>query len=181
MNYIIFDIEATCWDGAPLSDIQEIIEIGAVMINDYGEELGSYNRFILPIVCPTLSPFCKKLTSITQEDVNKAKTFPTVIEEFQDWAEVFDEDYMLCSWGDFDRKIFISNCELHKMESDWAEQHINLKQQYREIKNYSKAIGLKAAVRKEGFEFTGTHHRGISDAENLAKIFTKYLDEWVCV
>jgi len=181
LNYIIYDIEATCWDGAPLADIQEVIEIGAILLNDYGEEVGSYNRFVRPKVSPTLSPFCKRLTTITQENVDRANTFPKVIEEFQDWAEMFDEDYILCSWGDFDKEIFISNCELHDLDYDWAEKHINLKKQYREIKNNNRQVGFKAALKYEGFEFTGTEHRGISDAENLVKIFTKYLDEWVCI
>jgi inhibitor of KinA sporulation pathway (predicted exonuclease) len=39
-------------------------------------------------------------------------------------------------------------------------------------------MGLKSAVEREGFEFTGTHHRGIDDAENLAKIFVQYLGLW---
>ena len=39
--------------------------------------------------------------------------------------------------------------------------------------------GLKAITKKEGFEFTGIHHRAIADAENLAKIVAKYIDEWV--
>ena len=30
----------------------------------------------------------------------------------------------------------------------------------------------------EGFEFTGTYHRGLSDAQNLAKVFVKYIDMW---
>ena len=178
MNYIIFDLEATCWEGRPPSKVQEIIEIGALMLNPYGEVERIFNRFIRPILNPNLSVFCKELTSIQQENVNRADTFPKVIEEFQDWGEMFDEDYVLCSWGAFDKKMFIQDCQLHRMEYDWAEPHINLKNQYREIKRLPKARGLKTAVRKEGFEFTGIHHRGIDDAENLAKIFTKYLDEW---
>ena len=178
MNFIIYDLEATCWEGRPLSKTQEIIEIGAVMVNRYGEVSSSFNRFVKPIVNPTLSPFCKELTSIEQEQINRADLFPSVVEDFQDWGEIFDEEYLLCSWGNFDKKMLVHDCELHDMESDWAVKHINLKQQYKEIKRIHRPKGLKAAVKQEGFEFTGTHHRAISDAENLAKIFTKYLDMW---
>ncbi len=179
MNYIIFDIEATCWDGAAPSDTQEIIEIGAVLLNDYSEVIGTFDKFIRPIVHPTLSIFCKRLTSIQQEDVDRSKKFPQVIEAFQDWAEIYDEDYTLCSWGDFDRKIMIDNCELHQLDSYWVDQHINVKKQYKNIRGLKKTRGLRTSVEKEGFEFTGIHHRAISDAENLAKIFIKYFDEWV--
>ncbi len=179
MNYIVFDIEATCWDGSPPSDTQEIIELGALLLNDYGEVISTFDKFIQPTVHPTLSFFCKKLTSIQQEDVDRASKFEKVIEGFQDWAEVFEEDYVLCSWGDFDRKLLIENCDLHQMDSYWVDRHINIKKQYKHLKRLPKPIGLRKAVLREGFEFTGIHHRAISDAENLAKVFAKYIDEWV--
>ncbi|HMO38322.1 MAG TPA: 3'-5' exonuclease [Saprospiraceae bacterium] len=178
MNFIIYDLEATCWQGSPPSLVQEIIEIGAVRINSYGEVEGTFNSFIRPKLNPRLSVFCQELTSIRQEDVDRARTFPAVVEDFQDWAEIFDEDYLLCSWGSFDKKMLINDCQLYDMEYDWVEPHINLKQQYREIKRLPQSKGLKSALTAEGFEFIGTHHRGIDDAQNLARIFAKYLDEW---
>lgn len=178
MNFIIYDLEATCWDGRPNTMVPEIIEIGAIRVNGYGEFLGSFNKFVKPILNPRLSIFCKDLTSIEQKDVDRSSKFPDVIEEFQEWAEIFYEDYQLCSWGDFDKKMLIQDCELHDMEFEWVEHHINIKKQYKEIKRLPKPRGLKSAVEKEGFEFTGIHHRGISDAENLAKVFLKYIDEW---
>ena len=178
MNYIVFDLEATCWMGRPPGYVQETIEIGAYRLNEYGEITGVYNRFVKPILNPILSAFCRELTSIEQEQIDRAKSFPEVIEEFKDWAGVYDSEYLLCSWGDFDRKMLIRDCELHKLEWEWADEHINLKAQYKEIKRLKKPRGLHSAVVKEGFEFTGVHHRGIADAENLTKVFNKYLDEW---
>ncbi|MEM9823913.1 MAG: 3'-5' exonuclease, partial [Bacteroidota bacterium] len=93
-------------------------------------------------------------------------------------AEVFEQNYKLCSWGSFDRKQLISDCKLYDLEYKWVNQHINLKSQYQAMKRLNRSCSLINALRREGIEFTGIHHRGISDAENLAKIFTKYLDEW---
>jgi inhibitor of KinA sporulation pathway (predicted exonuclease) len=178
VKFIVFDIEATCWEGRPPSMTQEIIEIGALSIDQYGEVRGAFSKFIKPVLNPSLSIFCRQLTTIEQTDINRAREFPQVIEAFQDWIDIFDEDYLLCSWGNFDRKMLIQDCQLHRLDSEWAEQHINLKQQYQEIKRLPRPRGLKTALKAEGFEFTGTHHRGIDDAENLAKIFVKYLDMW---
>jgi 3'-5' exoribonuclease 1 len=166
VNFIIFDLEATCWQGRPPSKVQEIIEIGAVMVDGYGDEISRFNRFVRPILNTNLSAFCQELTSIRQQDVDRANTFA-------------DEDYLLCSWGSFDKKMLIQDSLLHKMETEWAEPHINLKQQYTDLKRLRKPCGLKAAVEREGFDFTGAHHRGIDDAVNLAKIFVKFLDDWV--
>ena len=158
--------------------VQEIIEIGAVRVDGYGEVQGIFDSFVRPVMNPYLSSFCKELTSIQQSDVERARRFPEVVEDFQDWAEMWDEDYVLCAWGEFDQKMLINDCRLHKIDYDWTDSHINLKEQYREIKRLRQTRGLKAVVESEGFEFVGTHHRGIDDARNLALIFTKYLDEW---
>lgn len=179
MNFIIYDLEATCWNGSSMGKQSEIIEIGAIRLNGFGEETGEFNRFVRPVLNPFLSPFCMELTSIEQSDVDRAATFPEVVDEFQEWVGLFvEDDYLLCSWGDFDKKMLLQDCSLHDLEGDWAQQHINLKKQYQLIRGLRKPIGLKKAVEKNGFDFDGIHHRAISDAHNLAKIFVEYLDEW---
>ncbi|KXK38670.1 MAG: exonuclease domain-containing protein [Saprospiraceae bacterium] len=178
MNYIIFDLEATCWLGRPPHGINETIEIGAVKVNDYAEVESTFIRFIKPTVNPILSDFCRKLTSITQHDVDRASTFPIIIEEFQDWVGVDIDDYKLLSWGKYDREQLSKDCKLHRLDTDWLNHHINIKPVYKNLKRLKDEPGLKKAVKMEGFEFTGVHHRAISDAENLTKIFIKYFKEW---
>lgn len=179
MHYIIYDLEATCWENRPTNYEQEIIEIGAVMLNGYGEALGTFNRFVRPILHPDLSFYCKNLTNIDQAVINRASDFQTVIEEFQDWAEVFYEDYLLCAWGSFDEKILRKDCILHDVETDWLEEKcLNIKRQFQEIKRLRQPWGLKKAVEKSGFEFEGEPHRAINDAINLTKIFLENRDEW---
>ncbi|RMG88609.1 MAG: 3'-5' exonuclease [Bacteroidetes bacterium] len=178
MNFIIFDLEATCWQSESEFLTPEIIEIGAVRMNYYGEILGTFNQFIKPVLHPRLSHFCQELTTIEQKYIDRSRTFPEVVEAFQEWAEIFYEDYLLCSWGSFDKKMLIQDSVLHHLETDWIEKHLNLKRQYHQIRGLRKMRGLKYTVEKEGFSFDGTHHRGIDDAKNLAKIFFKYRDEW---
>jgi len=178
VNFIIYDLEAACWRGRPPHGVNEIIEIGAFKLNEYGDLLGKFSRFVKPTVNPILSHFCTQLTSITQDQVDSAAVFPKVIEDFKDWINIY-EDYLLCCWGDFDIQMIRNDCDLHKLEQDWLEQNTNLKQQYHRIKNVDKYTGLKTTLKREGFEFDGIQHRAISDAENLCKIFVKYIDEWV--
>ena len=179
MNFIVYDLEATCWENRPTEYRQEIIEIGAVMLNAYGEELGTFNRFVKPIIHPDLSFFCTKLTGIEQETVNRAGTFVDVIESFQDWAEVFYEDYRLCAWGGFDEKMLYRDCELHDTETDWLDgKCLNIKRQFQELRRLKQPWGLKKTLDKLGFEFEGEAHSAIADALNTAKIFLKYRDEW---
>jgi inhibitor of KinA sporulation pathway (predicted exonuclease) len=178
MKYVIFDLEASCWLGRPPNGVNEIIEIGAVKINDYGEIESSFMKFVKPTINPVLSDFCKKLTSIAQIDVDRSRTFPFIIQEFMDWIGVGDDHYILISWGKYDRTQLVDDCKLHRLETEWLDHHFNLKPAYRALKSLKDEPGLKKAVKLEGFEFTGIHHRAISDAENTAKIFIKYFKEW---
>ncbi len=183
LNYIIYDIEATCWRGRPPKGINEVIEIGAVKINQYGENVSTFSKFVKPLVNPILSSFCKQLTKISQENIDRADDYIVVVDEFKEWIGVGEEDYVLGAWGDFDKRILRQNCELHKMDSEWVEFFINVKSQYNTIKGLgsNNRSGLKTIVEKEGFEFDGIQHRAISDAMNTGKVFSKYIDEWVIV
>ena len=179
MKFIVYDLEATCWMGRPPKGITEVIEIGAYKLDEFGTVLDRFTKFVRPEVNQTLSSFCRKLTSITQENVDRADKFPYVVNDFVDFCEVGFEDYVLCAWGPADQKLLMDNCELHSLEYDWLEPHINIKKQYHRMKGSSVERGLKSVTKTEGFEFSGIHHRAISDAENLAKIVAKYIDEWI--
>jgi inhibitor of KinA sporulation pathway (predicted exonuclease) len=64
------------------------------------------------------------------------------------------------------------------MDTGWVTPHVNLKQQYGSIRKLQRAVGMKNALQLEGLSLEGTHHRGIDDARNIAKIFLKYFDKW---
>jgi 3'-5' exoribonuclease 1 len=178
LNFIIFDLEATCWEGAPSDMESEIIEIGAFRLNEFGEVRGKFDRFVRPVIHPTLSTFCRQLTTIEQVDVNRAATFPTVIEEFLSWAKIYEDEYVLCSWGGFDKRMLLKDCKLHRLDGEWANSHINLKEQYSKMSRIRNSIGLQKALLREGIPFTGIPHRAISDAENLTKLFLQYIGQW---
>ena len=178
MDFIIYDLEATCWRGAPPNNVQEIIEIGAVKINGYGEEIGSFNRFVRPYVNTQLSAFCTELTGIEQHHVGAAQLFPEVIDQFWEWIDLDNGDYTLVSWGSEDQQLMRNDCLLHNLHHEWLSPHLNLKKAYRTIKRLNRYTGLLNTLEREGMEFDGRHHRAIYDAINTGKIFVKYLDEW---
>ena len=175
MKYIIFDLEATCWDQYDRSD-NETIEIGAVMVDENKKVIDEFAQFIKPIKYPKLGNFCIELTSIQQSDIDHAPYFNEAIEKFLSW--IGDDEYILCSWGFYDKKQFENDCKIHAMATDWNDRHISLKHQYCQFKNLKRAIGMKKALELEKIKLEGQHHRGIDDARNITKIFLKYFDQW---
>jgi 3'-5' exoribonuclease 1 len=103
MQYIIYDLEATCWEKGTRPDRMEIIEIGAVRVDATKMTImDEFDTFVQPVIEPEPSEFCRNLTSIRQEDVDCAPTFPDAFNSFLDW--IGTTDVILCSWGSYDRK-----------------------------------------------------------------------------
>jgi inhibitor of KinA sporulation pathway (predicted exonuclease) len=178
MEFIIYDLEATCWNGYESTKQQEIIEIGALRINAYGEVIDEFNRFVRPALHPQLSAYCVQLTGINQAQVDRAHPFPHVIEDFKNWIDVYENHYFLMSWGAKDVEFLKQDCALHKLSPGWILRYHDLKEQYHSIKNSKYKTGLSKTLENEGFQFSGVHHRALDDAKNLARLFIRYLDEW---
>ncbi|WP_017814730.1 3'-5' exonuclease [Paenibacillus shenyangensis] len=169
MNYIIFDLEATCWQ-EHTSRAREIIEIGAVRLDDRLQQIGEYQTFVRPVLHYQLSPFCTQLTSISQEQIEHAPYFPEALSGFRSW--IGTEEYLLCSWGFYDRRQLEQDCRLHQLPSDWLQQHISIKHQHGRMIGREKGIGMQRALQMMNLPFLGTPHRAIDDARNIAGIFT---------
>ena len=169
--YLIVDLEATCCDEGSINPYQmEIIEIGAVMVDASTKELVSeFETFVKPLRTPELTPFCTKLTSITQEDVNNAPTFPEAVKNFKIWLYQF-YDFVFCSWGDYDKKQLQQDCFHHNIAMPITAQHINIKKEFSKKQGMSKKLGMAEALKHVNLELIGTHHRGIDDVRNMARL-----------
>lgn len=170
-NYLVIDFEATCCDrGTVPRDHMEIIEIGAVMVKADGfQVVDEFQCFIRPVRHPRLTAFCTKLTSIQQADVDHAPEFKEAIATFKAWLYQYS-DFVFCSWGDYDLKQLLQDCDFHKVPYPISASHFNVKRLLTERQGLAKKPGLGQAVQLAGLEFSGTHHRGIDDARNIARL-----------
>lgn len=169
MRYIIVDLEATCWEKGTSPDRMEVIEIGAVRLPSLNADPdGEFARLVRPVAEPILSDFCTQLTSITQQDMDQASPFAVVFPEFLAW--IGSEPFTLCSWGAYDLRQFHVDCQRTQIPFPAQfEQHINLKAEFARLRGI-KPCGMKAALSMLQLPLDGTHHRGIDDARNIAKI-----------
>jgi 3'-5' exoribonuclease 1 len=170
MNYVIVDLEATCWEDIDSPEEMEIIEIGAVFMSGHPiRQYSDFDLFVKPLKNVILSTFCMQLTNIRQHWIDEAYAYPDAYLHFIEWIGA--EPFMLCSWGDFDFEMFNLENKRHKITfpPNFAG-HLNLKLLFAECFNAKPGIGLKAAMKKLGITFHGTPHRGIDDARNTASI-----------
>lgn len=169
--YLIVDLEATCSDdGTVPRHEMEIIEIGAVVQSSRTFEIESeFQTFVRPVRHPELTPFCTELTGITQRDVTGAPPFRDAIEAMKRWMVAF-EDTLFCSWGDYDRNQFVQDCAYHQVAYPFRSEHLNLKAEFSRTLGRRKKLGIADALRSLGLEFEGSHHRGLDDARNIARV-----------
>jgi 3'-5' exoribonuclease 1 len=181
--FICCDLEGTCWDSGPLRSVQrqetEIIEIGAVRLGADLALLDEFQIFVRPQRHPELSDFCTSLTSITQADVEAAPELPEAMAAFATW--IGDPSSVLVSWGAYDRNQIRRDCRTweapHPLD---LSLHINAKDEFSDWARGHRlgrhGRGLKAAVLELELPFTGSHHRAIDDARNLAAVFARIRD-----
>ncbi|MFA5599552.1 MAG: 3'-5' exonuclease [Phenylobacterium sp.] len=166
MNFIVLDVEATCWENEKRS-IQEIIEIGAVSISaDTLEENWNTSIIIKPVYEPKLSEFCTELTSINQEMVDNGVSYKDAIKRLN---EKLEYDDVFCSWGKFDDNIMRKNCQLHNVKYPFGNGHSNIKNVVSSVLG-TKIKSVSKMCNFLGVKFQGRLHRGIDDALNMCEI-----------
>ncbi len=169
--YLVVDLEATTSDDGSLpSEQMETIEIGAVVVNAATlEPVDEYQSFVRPVRHPELLPFCTRLTSITQAMVDAAPPFPDAFAALQ--AKLAGRyPVLFASWGRYDRLQLQRDCILHRIPFHLAP-HWNVKRAFSEAQaRPRKKLGMAEALKHCGLPLEGTHHRGIDDARNIARL-----------
>ena len=178
------DLEATC-DEYPdgLTDEEtagrvllvqknemETIEVGAVVLDLHqgAAIVSEFCAFVRPVLNPVLTDFCKRLTTISQINVDSAGTYSEVSQELDDYLAPFKaEGLMWCSWGEYDAKQLAMDADRNDCSPMLSDvSHTNVKKWHWKVLD-CRAMSLRPAVEGAGIEWTGQYHRGIDDARNL--------------
>lgn len=179
------DLEATCDELMVLEtsrtlivspDEMETIEIGLAVVDlQTLKTVEIFQSYVRPILNPTLTDFCTRLTSINQTDVESAKTFSEVAMEVTTFLKKYPNS-LWGSWGHYDADQLAADA----LRADCTPilagvEHLDLERIYCEIFS-CPSIGLKPAVEALGLEWSGQYHRGIDDAKNLANMVKLLLE-----
>ena len=169
---LVIDLEASCDEGDKLpGDEMEMIEVGAVWATPDGRILAEFQALVRPVLHPRLTPFCSQLTGITQADVDGAPLFPEVAARLASFAELHGHEASTWgSWGQYDAKQLARDSTRHGIANPLANfEHVNLKRQFAKARRI-KEVGMARALQMVGLPLNGSHHRGLDDARNIAKL-----------
>ena len=103
MDYVIFDLE---WNQSPEGKKYsnrrlpfEIIEIGAVKLNERKETVDTFHRLIKPQVYNWIHNSIREVIRVNYKDLETGTPFPQAVREFIEWC---GDDWHFCTWGNQD-------------------------------------------------------------------------------
>ena len=131
MNFVIFDLE---WNNAynykAQTGMNEIIEIGAVMLDERLQIVDTFKQLILPKVSKRLTGRFKDLTHITPDEVKQnGIPFEEAFRDFARWSGA--DNCVFMSWSDSDLYVLAGN---YKYFSQRA--HVPFMQRYADAQKY---------------------------------------------
>ncbi len=185
MNYIIFDLEwNNAYNYATKGFMNEIIEIGAVKLDERLKIIDTFKQMIYPRYTKKLSSRCKRLTKITPEEIS---------ENGIDFTEAFAR---FAKWGKGDSNVFMSwsNSDLFVLSQNFVQYtgsaSVDFIHRYCDAQKYCMSfiskednpngnqVALERCAELFGIEVdTESLHRALTDcyvtAECLRKVYNR--------
>lgn len=167
-HYIVLDLEWNQSSGGREASIDrlpfEIIEIGAVKLDESLRIVSEFRRLVRPQVYRTLHYKISEVTHLTAEQLEReGERFERVMEAFNAWC---GEDAQFCTWGSMDLTELQRNIVYHGLEIPFARPlyYFDLQKLYGLIKGDGSRESLDTAVSELGIEEGRPFHRALDDA-----------------
>ena len=181
MDYITLDLE---WNQAYMQQalaVQkrigahlhgEVIQIGAVKLNEEMEIIGSYSIIVKPKFFCKLHRHVRDLTGITQHMIDRGTPLPEAAESFRRWC---GKEFVLLTWGPDDVPMFRENLTAHRISSEWLDCDYDLQRIYSRQREggAEKQRSLEFAMEALGVEQTLPAHDALNDAYFTAMVAKK--------
>lgn len=185
MKHIIVDLEMNAIakeHEEKGSTHKEIIEIGAVMLDEQYNEIDTFMTYVKPELNTEIESRYEALTGITTAMVREAPVFAEAIRMFADWCVSYDKEIILYQWSENDRTQIISEMNIKKHTPTENEKlltgtWIDFQKEFSRLLGLPKPVALEKAVDYAGVAFEGRQHDALYDARNTASLFIMSRDE----
>lgn len=167
---VIIDLEATCWESeTPEGMESDIIEIGICLLDVETGEISNNRGILVRPERSTVSPFCSELTTITPEMIKESGI------SYKEACSILKKEYdtqsrVWASFGAYDLKQFQRQGTALGVGFPFGPSHVNVKSLFALKKKLTHEEGMAGALGLLDIPLEGTHHRGVDDAKNIAKI-----------
>ena len=179
MNYVVVDLEwnqamsskSSVFNKLPIHLRGEIIQIGAVHLNDDMTPGEEFQIDVKPVYFKRMHYKVKKLTGFDKERLSHGVPFAEAFRQFREWC---GEDVTFITWGYDDQGIMEQNIIIHDLDWDWIAGWINLQLIYNlQTGGDKNQKSLGTAMEHFGIEQTRVAHDALGDAYNTALVCSK--------
>ncbi len=152
----------------------EIIQIGAVMMDEEHNELGRFNRLVRPEY-GTVSPQIRRFTGISNEMLKEEATLASVLEDFASWID--GREVSAVSWSMSDHTQLMRETLVKNIHIDCIDRilgrWIDCQAIFDEKLGTTKPVSLNEALTISDIVFEGRAHDGLADAVNTARLYRR--------
>ena len=188
MNYIVVDFEMNPVASERIEEKQisrfEIIEIGAVIMDEQFLVLGEFKTLVKPQFNDCIYKRYETLTGITTQMVSGAPTFATAYEMFVTWCESYGTEYEVYAWSENDYNQLVAEMELKSYTNKDMMRPLgnwfDFQKEYTETLGLERIMSLEKALNYAGIDFKGHMHDALCDAKNTAELFAIVRNEERC-
>ncbi len=174
-NYIVFDLEWNQGEAPATSNGKtlnfEIVEIGAIKLNEKRQKIGEFTRLIKPQVHTQMHKITGKLIHLSMEDLENGDPFQVAARDFLEWC---GNDSMFCSWGPLDLRECQCNLDFFGLPllSDRPLAFYDVQKLYSlNFDDGKSRVSLSTAAEERGINLDYPFHRALADAAYTAEIF----------
>lgn len=151
----------------------EVIEIGAVMLDEENKEISRFQTYVRPQYSADIAPYITNITGITTGHVSGAESFDKAFQKFLIWCGT---EYEIYSWSENDPIQLQKEMELKSMPASAETVYMflhwhDLQKEYEKMLFLERRIALKTALKNAGLEFCGRAHSALSDASATADLY----------
>lgn len=176
ISYIVMDMEwnqamsanSSIYNHLPIHLRGEIIQIGAVKLNDDWTPGEEFQIDVKPVYFRKMHYKVKKLTGIDSERLATAPGFKDAFAKFREFC---GDDCTFLTWGYDDKGIMEQNIIVHDEDWDWISGWINLQVIFNmQTDGDNNQKSLAAAMEHFEIEQTRVAHDALGDAYNTALV-----------
>lgn len=179
MNIVVVDLEMCKVTGSQKKSFgykQEIIQIGAVMLDEAYQEISSFSTYVKPEY-GSLDWFIQDLTGITNLNLKNAPSLLEALQIFTGWIN--HRDVMFYTWSDTDYSQLSREIRRKKLDTDafssylCKEKWVDYQAVFDERFGLRSNTGLKTALDMVNIDLEGRQHDGLEDARNTARLISR--------
>ena len=177
MNHLVIDLEMCKvpkhYRTPKYRYANEIIQIGAVLLDENFEIIGKINQYVHPEY-GVIDHFISNLTGIQNYQVKNAPCLKEALIHLADWLG--DREYKVYAWSDSDysqlqHEIVSKNIVDEKIEDFMnSERWVDYQAVFGSRFHFPRAVSLEEALIYCGVDVEGKLHDGLDDATNTAKL-----------